>query len=196
MRRRSPRQSKPCASYNHDHLERYGHRKPICASDRTIHITLTLYRVETVAIDAGVREDPSDVFQPLSDALGAEGVALNYYERAPGESIGYCYHRHHEQEEIFYVVSGTVTFETEEGDVSVGPNELIRFAPGEWQQGTNRGDERCVVLALGAPREQGPTDLRRECPECGERTPATSEWTGNEAVFYCEVCGTETGRYA
>ena len=135
------------------------------------------------------------VFQALSEPLGTDGLAINYFERAPGEPIGYCYHRHHEQEEVFYVLSGTATFETEDGDVPVGSGELIRFAPGEWQQGTNRGDDRLVVLALGAPRDQGPTDLRRECPSCGERTPAVSEWTGEEEVFYCEVCGAETGRY-
>lgn len=136
-----------------------------------------------------------NVFQPLSDALDTDGLAINYFERAPGEPIGHCYHRHHEQEEVFYVVSGTATFDTEEGDVPVGPNELIRFAPGEWQQGTNRGEEPVAVLALGAPREEGPTDLRRECPACGERTPAYGEWEDDDYVYFCEVCGGETGRF-
>lgn len=145
--------------------------------------------------DADSSTRPGEVFTPLSEALDTTGLAINYYEEAPGESIGYCYHRHHEQEELFYVLSGTATFETENGDVAVAPHELIRFAPGEWQQGTNHGDDRLRVLALGAPREQGPTDLRRECETCGERTSAVSEWTGEEQVFYCEVCGSETGRY-
>jgi mannose-6-phosphate isomerase-like protein (cupin superfamily) len=152
--------------------------------------------MKTVQLDdTDSQTRPGEVFTPLSDALDTTGLAINYYEEAPGKSIGDCYHRHHEQEEVFYVLSGTVTFETETGDVAVGPNELIRFAPGEWQQGTNRGDERLRVLALGAPREEGPTDLRRECEACSDRTPAASEWTGDELVFSCEVCGTETGRY-
>jgi mannose-6-phosphate isomerase-like protein (cupin superfamily) len=153
--------------------------------------------METVQLDTvDSYTRPGKVFSPLSDPLDTSGLAINYYEVASGESIGDCYHRHHEQEEVFYVLSGTATFETETGDVAVGPNELIRFAPGEWQQGTNRGDDHLRVLALGAPREARPTDLRRECPACGERTPATAEWTGEEEVYYCEVCGAETGRYA
>ncbi|WP_435360993.1 cupin domain-containing protein [Haloarchaeobius sp. DFWS5] len=142
----------------------------------------------------GESTDPR-VFHGLSDALGTTNLALNYHERAPGESIGYCYHRHHEQEEVFYVLTGTATFDTEDGEVSVETGELIRFAPGEWQRGWNRGDDRLGVLALGAPREQGPTDLRRECPACGERTPAIAEQTVGGVVFSCDNCGAETGRY-
>lgn len=134
-------------------------------------------------------------FQPLTEALGATGLALNYYERASGEHIGDCYHRHHKQEEVFYVLSGTATFETEDGDVEVDAGELIRFAPGEWQQGRNDGGDRLVVLALGAPRSDEPMDLRRTCPSCEERTPAVPEESDGEVVFYCEVCGAETGRY-
>lgn len=152
-----------------------------------MNITTTEVNDEPVGADR--------VFKPLSESLGATGVALNYFERAPGEPIGYCYHRHHEQEEVFYVLSGTATFETETGIVAVDAGELIRFAPGEWQQGSNRGDERLVVLAIGAPLEQGPTDLRRDCPACGERTSADPEPIGDGIVFYCGVCGTETGRY-
>lgn len=97
---------------------------------------------------------------------------------------------------MFYVLSGTATFETENGDVTVESGELIRFTPGDWQQGMNREDERLVVLAIGAPREEGPTDLRRECGVCDERTPVRVEQTGDEIVFTCENCDAETGRYS
>lgn len=112
-----------------------------------------------IAIGPADLGDESHGFQALSDALGTEAVAINYFERASGESIGDCYHRHHEQEEVFYVISGSATFETEEGDVPVDAGELIRFGPGEWQQGWNYGDARLRVLALGAPRDEGPTSV-------------------------------------
>lgn len=134
-------------------------------------------------------------FNALSAELGTEGVALNYFERGAGESIGDCYHRHHEQEEVFVVLSGTATFDTEDGEVRVETGEAIRFAPGEWQRGWNRESERLRVLALGAPREEGPTDLRRECPSCESRTPAVVSESDNEVRYHCEDCGTETGRY-
>lgn len=134
-------------------------------------------------------------FNPLAPALEADGVAVNYFERDPGESIGDCYHRHHEQEELFVVMAGTATFDTEEGDVTVETGEVVRFAPGEWQQGWNRGTERLSVLAIGAPQDAGPTDLMRECPECGERTPAVVEESETEVEFTCGDCGAVTGRY-
>ncbi len=145
--------------------------------------------------DASGGTERPDVFRPLSSALGATDLAINYVVRSPGEHIGDCYHRHLEQEEVFYVLSGTATFETEDGDVAVDSGELIRFAPGEWQQGRNSGDGRLDVLALGAPRDDEPIELRRDCPSCGERTSATREEIDGGEVFYCGECGTETGRY-
>ncbi|MWG36058.1 cupin domain-containing protein [Halomarina oriensis] len=140
-------------------------------------------------------ETDSRQFRHLTSALGTTDLAVNYFAVAPGEPVGYCYHRHHDQEEVFYVRSGTATFDTERGDVVVDTNEAIRFAPGDWQQGWNRGDERLVVLALGAPREEGEVDLRRDCPDCGERTEAVPEHTEHVAVFTCGECGVETGRF-
>lgn len=55
----------------------------------------------------------------LTAPLGTTDLAINYFECDPGEPVGLCYHRHHEQEEVFYVVSGTATFETEVVDVAV-----------------------------------------------------------------------------
>lgn len=153
--------------------------------------------METTRIENGSTEETAEkVFHPLSEALKTSNIAINYYEVPPGETIGDCYHRHHEQEEVFYIIAGTATFEIEQGNVVVEAGELVRVAPGEWQQGMNHEDSRLKVLALGAPREQGPTDLRRECPACDERTPVESESTNDELVYYCGVCGAETGRYS
>jgi mannose-6-phosphate isomerase-like protein (cupin superfamily) len=156
--------------------------------------------VHRIAIDdADSFVSAADVFRPLSSLLATDGLALNYFELEPGDAFGFCYHRHHEQEEVFYVQSGTATFETEDDDVEVGPGELIRFAPGEWQRGTNEGTERVGALALGAPREQGPTDLRRDCEACGGRTPHEVSVEEGEAVdavvTTCLTCRSETGRF-
>ena len=141
---------------------------------------------------------PASVKRSLSNALGAEHLALNYYELEPGESFGFGYHRHADQEELFYVLEGTATFDTEDGDVHVSAGQAIRFAPGEWQLGTNEGDERVVALALGAPADTGETEIVRECPECGERTHVRVEPTEgrDELVAVCETCGAETVRHS
>lgn len=143
------------------------------------------------------RVDSATVLRPLTEELGATDVALNYYELAPGDSFAYGYHAHAEQEEIFVVQQGVVTFETEAGDIEVEADEVIRFAPGEFQQGTNRGNERVVALALGAPQATGGSEIRRECAACGGRTPTTVERVddGQSTITRCLECGEETGRF-
>ena len=110
----------------------------------------------------------------LTGPLGTSDVAVVDYTLDPGERFSGSLHAHMDQEEVFLVVEGEATFETESGEVTVGPDEAIRFAPGEFQSGYNDGDERVVAFALGAPRDS--TDVRIthiagyggiSCPECG-----------------------------
>lgn len=82
------------------------------------------------------------------------------YELDPEDIIYSGYYRHENQEEVFYVQHGTVTFETEEANVETGPGDVVRFAPGEWKGGTNTGAGRAIVLAIGAPPDRG---RRRSC---------------------------------
>ncbi|MEF8784406.1 MAG: cupin domain-containing protein [Haloarculaceae archaeon] len=141
---------------------------------------------------------PATAKRSISHALGAEHLALNHYELAPGETFGFGYHRHADQEELFYVLEGTATFETEGGDVEVSAGEAIRFAPGEWQLGRNESDEPVVALALGAPAATGETEIVRECPDCGERQQIRVEPTEDRDALLgiCEVCGAETVRHS
>lgn len=141
---------------------------------------------------------PADVKRPLGKALGTEHMAMNYYELAPGESFAFGYHRHADQEEVFYVTSGTATFETDDGDVEVTAGEAIHFAPGEFQQGFNRGDERVRALAIGAPADAGELTLLRACPECNDRTEHTIRPTEDKTalVTVCGACGAETAQFS
>jgi uncharacterized cupin superfamily protein len=141
---------------------------------------------------------PASVKRPLGKALGTEHMGLRFYELEPGESTAFGYHAHGNQEEVFYVVEGELTFETEDGDVTVGAGEAIRFAPGEFQQSRNDTDGRVRTLGIGAPAEAGELTLLRECPECGERTDHEIDSTDDGAalVTLCVECGTETGRFS
>lgn len=147
--------------------------------------------------DVDSRMGPADVKRPLSEPLDTENVAVNYYELAPGDSFGFGYHRHADQEEVFYVQQGTATFETEDGDVEVGAGEAIRFSPGEWQLGRNTGEERVVALAIAAPAAAGSTEMLRECGDCGGRTTNRIEMSDDRdaLVTICEQCDAETGRF-
>lgn len=142
--------------------------------------------------------DSATVKRPVTDAINAANVALNYYELAPGDSFAYGYHMHDHQEELFVIQEGRVTFETEDAEIVVDAGEVIRFAPGEYQQGINTGDERVVAFAIGAPQETGNSEILRECEACGERTPNTVERAqDNQAKSTrCLECGNETGRFA
>ena len=147
--------------------------------------------------NVGKQIDSSTLKRPLTGAMNASNVALNYYELAPGDSFAYGYHMHETQEEIFVILEGQVTFETEDGDIVVEAGEAIRFAPGEYQQGTNIDDERVAALAIGAPQESGDSEILRPCEACGGRTPQTIDLVeeGSMKVTRCSVCGEETGRF-
>lgn len=140
---------------------------------------------------------PASVKRPLGKALGAEGLAMNLFELQPGESFAFGYHKHEGQEELFYVLEGTATFETEDGEVRVGADEAIRFAPGEWQQGRNDGEKPVRALAVGAPAEMGETTILRACPDCGEDTAQEVGMADSKdaLVTLCVDCGAETGRF-
>lgn len=137
-------------------------------------------------------------WRPIHGDLGTENVSLNYYELDTDSSFlfGGTY-RYETQEEVFYVQQGTVTFETENGDIEAEAGEVVRFAPNEWKGGTNTGPERAVVLQMGAPQDRGERAYLRECPECGERTPQDFELTEARDFFiaHCAECGTETARF-
>ena len=147
--------------------------------------------------DCDRRMGPAADKRALSTALDTDELALNYYELEPGDSFGFGYHRHPEQEEVFYVVEGAATFETEDGDVTVSAGEAVRFAPGEWQLGRNDGENRCVALAIGAPKDTRQTEMLRACPDCGGRTENTVEMTDDRdaLVTRCLECDAETGQF-
>ncbi|EMA27324.1 cupin domain-containing protein [Halobiforma nitratireducens] len=136
--------------------------------------------MEKVTIDdVETQPNPMDVHsirRPISAALGCTDFAMNYFELEPGESFSGGYHTHHDQEEVFYVQTGTATFDTEDGEVSVDAGEVIRFAPGEFQHGYNDPDatDPVVGFAFGAP---GPRH----------------DWDEIESIVYCQHCDQERG---
>jgi len=103
----------------------------------------------------------------LSEPLDTDNVAINRYRLDPGERFSGGLHTHMDQEEVFIIVEGEATFETMDGEVTVGADEAIRFAPGEYQSGKNDSDEAVVAFALGAPRDSEDVRIPQDCPECG-----------------------------
>lgn len=145
------------------------------------------------------RVQPAAVMHSLTEALGLTDLAINYYELESGDSFAYAFHSHEIQEEVFYIQSGTATFESEDGDIEVSAGEIIRFDRGEFQRGWNYGDERVIALAMGAPLEYGTQIKLRFCEACGEQTDTRLEREEEDGdavtVAYCKECGEETGRW-
>jgi len=107
----------------------------------------------------------------LDAALGATDVAIKYYELSPGEIFSGGFHTHHSQEEIFIVLEGEATWDTEDGEaaMTVAAGEAVRFPPGEFQHGyvAEDADQDVRALALGAPPGMDETVTIFTCPACG-----------------------------
>jgi mannose-6-phosphate isomerase-like protein (cupin superfamily) len=131
----------------------------------------------------------------LSDPLGTTDVAVNYYALDPGEAFSGGMHAHLDQEEVFYVVSGTATFETkpdataDSETVEVAAGEAIRFAPGEFQQGRNESDEQVFALALGAPKGSTEWRVPRPCSACDDSDVLAVVATDDGVGLECPECG-------
>lgn len=128
----------------------------------------------------------------LSDPLDTSAVEINHYRLEPGDRSSGL-HAHLDQEEVFLVIEGAATFETLAGEVTVGREGAIRFAPGEFHSGANAVDGAVEVYALGVPSDSQDVRIPLPCPECGrdDRRPGLAA-DGETPVLVCPDCGAET----
>jgi uncharacterized cupin superfamily protein len=89
----------------------------------------------------------SDRFQRLRAELGVESFGLNLIRLDPRQRGRI--HTHERQEEVYVVLSGTLTLLVEGEEHQLGVNACARVAPGIRRQLVNKGRDRCVLLALG-----------------------------------------------
>lgn len=122
-------------------------------------------------------------YHSLRDALNTTDVSINRFHLEPHVALPWGLHAHYDQEEIFLVTDGTVTFETLQGEVTVQHGEAIRFSKGEYQAARNDGDEPAAFFAIGAPPES--TDIRvpLPCENCD------SEGLRLDEQLVCPTCG-------
>lgn len=83
--------------------------------------------------------------------LGTDQVALTYRVMpAQTGSKGSYGHRHKTQEEIYFVVDGTLQFKLDDEIVDVGPRTAVRVAPttvrGIWNEGPD--DAQLVICSV------------------------------------------------
>lgn len=87
----------------------------------------------------------------LKDELGTDELGFTVLELEPGGKGKEHDHDHDGQEEVYYVVDGTIEFDMEGETAAVGPEEAIRIDAETTRQLHNRGDERATVVIAGAP---------------------------------------------
>jgi len=98
--------------------------------------------------------DRPSVQRAISDAVGLDHVAVHRYEAEPGEPIPLAYHYHDDQEEVFYILAGTLAVETPEGEYEVAADEAFVVEPGspQYARAAEHAEETTELLAIGAPR--------------------------------------------
>jgi mannose-6-phosphate isomerase-like protein (cupin superfamily) len=95
--------------------------------------------------------DGNERFISLRRALGVTSFGINQLVLEPRQRGRI--HRHERQEEVYFVLEGTLTLVVEGEEEAVGPGELVRVAPQVRRQLVNRGPERLVMVALGGDGE-------------------------------------------
>lgn len=69
-----------------------------------------------------------NVISPFKNGEGK--LSINFYLLQPGKS-NYPYHQHYGREEAFYIISGTATLRTPEGETEVKEGDIIVFPANE-----------------------------------------------------------------
>jgi mannose-6-phosphate isomerase-like protein (cupin superfamily) len=96
-----------------------------------------------------------------SDALATEQVSFSWRQMPPGTGGRGSYgHRHPGQEEVYFVISGTVTFKVG-GDVfDAGPQTAVRMTSDDFYSVHNDTDAPAELLVLSTRLAEPPLEKR------------------------------------
>ena len=95
--------------------------------------------------------DTDERFLSLRRELGITTFGINQILLRPGQRGRI--HRHLHQEEVYLVLSGTLTLGVDGEERELPQGEIVRVAPEVRRQLVNRSDENCLLLALGGAAE-------------------------------------------
>ncbi len=95
--------------------------------------------------------DSAERFVGLRKQLGVSCFGLNQMTLQPGQRGRI--HRHERQEEVYLVLEGELTIAIEGEEETLGADELIRLGPELRRQLINRGENRCLLIAIGGADE-------------------------------------------
>ena len=94
-----------------------------------------------------------------SDALGTEQVSFSWRRMPAGTGGRGSYgHRHPGHEEVYFVISGTVTFKVGEDVIEAGPQTAVRMTGDEYYSVHNDTDAEAELLIFSTRRADPPTE--------------------------------------
>jgi uncharacterized cupin superfamily protein len=88
-------------------------------------------------------------------SLGCQALGMNLVEIPPGESIPEHDESERDQEEVFFVISGSPTIVVDGEEHPVGAGTFARFDPPHRRTVRNHGSEPASVLIMSAPTTSG-----------------------------------------
>jgi mannose-6-phosphate isomerase-like protein (cupin superfamily) len=153
--------------------------------------------------------NPTRHKREVDEAVGATEFGFNVMTADPGERLPWGFHRHPDHEELFYVLSGTVRFDTRQTPddpaasddaasdrtFEVSADEAFFVPRDAPNRGVAVGDEPARVIAVGAPKASDDAVIEEECPACGaatDREYEVVEVDGDRAYrLTCAECGAD-----
>ena len=125
------------------------------------------------AEDAYADSDVPGEFRKLTDALGAEQVAVTLIRIPPHSDFEQgSGHRHSEIEEIYLVTRGTLTMRFGEKVETVAAGSAVRVPPETVRSHRNEGDEPVEMWAIS---RQSESDGGEKVEEFWEASPEASQ---------------------
>ena len=86
------------------------------------------------------------------------GVAVGFWE----VEHGYEDYGDHPQAEVFYIVEGTATVQTDDGDAAVGPGDVVLMLPGRPARLLVTEPMKVFYMTSGAHDIEGMQEVRRQ----------------------------------
>jgi uncharacterized cupin superfamily protein len=98
-----------------------------------------------------------------SDALGTEQVSFSWRRMPPGTGGRGSYgHRHPGQEEVYFVIAGTVTFKVGDDVFEAGPQTAVRMTGQEHYSLHNDSDRPAEVMVFSTRLAEPLLDKRED----------------------------------
>jgi mannose-6-phosphate isomerase-like protein (cupin superfamily) len=98
-----------------------------------------------------------------SHALGTDQVSFSWRRMPAGTGGRGSYgHRHPGQEEVFFVISGTVTFKIDDDVFEAGPQTAVRIGGDAYRSIHNDGEEEAELLIFSSRLAEPPVEKREE----------------------------------